>query len=244
MLDLVLDARENSLISCIKSRELDVYTNKISIVTQQLDIGDAMIHINDKTWVFERKTVSDLIASIKDGRYKEQKNRLLSTCENITYVIEGDDITSSKNERNRTLLSSIYMYTLYRDNIKLVFTRNVEETSTFLLTLCTKIIDKPEKFFEELQKKCNEQRSYVDCIKMKKISNITPNICYMMQLSQIPTISTTIAKYIYNIYPNMKSFINAIQNTDNKVELLCKIDKIGKDKANKILEYLHFNVEK
>lgn len=242
MIKLQLDTRENSLISNIKSRDLDVYTDKISINIQQLDIGDVIIQCDDKSWIFERKTVNDLISSIKDGRYKEQKNRLLSTFDNITYIIEGDDIISSRNERHRTLLSSIYTYTLYRDDIKLIFTRSVEDTATFLLTMCTKIIDKPDKFFEN-NKKINENKSYIDFIKVKKISNITPNICYLMQLSQIPTISTTIAKYIQNIYPNMKSFINAIDISKNRVALLCQIEKIGKDKAKKILDFLHFTEE-
>lgn len=242
MIQLQLDTRENSLISSIKSRDLDVYTDKISINIQQLDIGDVVIQCEGKSWIFERKTVNDLIASVKDGRYKEQKHRLLSTCENITYIIEGDDIISTRNERHRTLLSSIYMYTLYRDNIKLVFTRNVEDTATFLLTMCSKIIDKPDNFLEKNTDDTNK-KSYVDFIKMKKISNITPDICYLMQLSQIPTISTTIAKYIQHIYPNMKSFINAIDGSKDKITLLCRIEKIGKDKARKILEFLHFNIE-
>lgn len=243
MIQLQLDTRENSLISSIRARDLDTYTDKISISVQQLDIGDVIIKCEDKCWIFERKTVNDLIASVKDGRYKEQKHRLLSSCENITYIIEGDDIISSRNERHRTLLSSIYMYTLYRDDIKLIFTRNVEDTATFLLTMCSKIIDKPDNFLEKNPDDSNKKKSYVDFIKMKKISNITPDICYLMQLSQIPTISTTIAKYIQHIYPNMKSFINAIDGSNNKIELLCQIEKIGKDKAKKILDFLHFTIE-
>lgn len=240
MLKLLLDSRESSLISSIKSRDLDTYTHKISINTQQLDVGDILIQTDNKSWIFERKTVSDLISSVKDGRYKEQKGRLISTYDTVTYIIEGDDIISSKNERNQTLLSSIYVYTLYRDNIKLIFTRNIEETTTFILTMCTKIIDKPEKLIPSEKQEGDNKKSYLDLIKIKKIDNITPNICYIMQLSQIPTISTVIAKYIQNIYPTMKSLLNALDNTEEKVQLLCKIEKIGKEKAIKILEYLHY----
>lgn len=240
MLKLILDSRENSLISAIKSRDLDIYTHKISVISQQLDVGDILIQTDNKSWIFERKTVSDLISSVKDGRYKEQKGRLLSTYETVTYIIEGDDIISSKNERNQTLLSSIYIYTLYRDDIKLIFTRNIEETATFILTMCTKIIDKPEKLIQIQDKQNDGKKSYLDLIKIKKIDNITPNICYIMQLSQIPTISTIIAKYIQNIYPTMKSLLNALDSAEDKVQLLCKIEKIGKEKAIRILEYLHY----
>lgn len=238
MLNLFLDTRENSLISCIKARDLDKYTSLLMIETKQLDIGDIHICSGAKNIIIERKTVSDMLSSVKDGRYKEQKMRLLSSgCSDITYIIEGDDILSSRNQRNQDLLSSIYMYSMYRDNIHMVFTRNVEDTCTFILSLCAKIIDKPDKFST---KTSLTQESYIDCIKMKKSNNINPDNCFVMQLSQIPTISATIAKYIQNIYPNMREFIKALEASPDKIKTLTQIDKVGKEKANKILQYLHF----
>lgn len=242
MINLVLDSREASLISSIKRRDLDKYTNNISISTKSLDIGDITISSETKTWTFERKTIQDLISSVKDGRYKEQKARLLSNCESITYIMEGDDILSNRNERHRDLLSSIYMYTMYRDNIHIVFTRNVEDTSTFILTMCAKLIDNPQKFHMTIDQTTSSYSSYIDCIKIKKIDNLNPDNCYIMQLSQIPTISKTIAKYIQERYPTFREFLNAIDESDDKIKLLCQIEKIGKEKAAKILQYLHYNV--
>jgi len=233
MLKLLIDNRELSLINQIKDRELEKYKNLIEIEIKQLDVGDVHIISENNTYIFERKTVKDLIASVKDGRYKEQKYRLLASGDDISYIIEGDDITSSRNFNNYDLLSSIYIYSLYRDNIKLIFTRNIVDTCTFVLTMCCKIIDHPDKFIKQAKKE-----SYVDCIKMKKSGNITPEICYIMQLSQIPSISTTIAKNIAEVYPSMNDLLNALKQSDNKIETLTKINKIGKDKANKILEYL------
>jgi crossover junction endonuclease MUS81 len=239
MINLVLDSRETNLISCIRKRDLDKYTDCITIDTKSLDIGDVTINSNTKTWTFERKTVNDLLSSVKDGRYKEQKARLLSNCESITYIIEGDDILSTKNSRNQDLLSSIYMYTMYRDNIHLIFTRNTEDTATFVLTMCAKLVDNPQKFHMTLEP---SNTSYIDCIKVKKMDNVTPDNCFIMQLSQIPTISKTIAKYIHEKYPTFREFISAIDESDNKIKLLCEIEKIGKEKANKILQFLHYNV--
>lgn len=240
MINLVLDSREASLISCIKRRGLDKYANHIIIDTKSLDIGDITISSDTKTWTFERKTINDLLSSVKDGRYKEQKARLLANCDSITYIIEGDDILSNKNGRNQDLLSSIYMYTMYRDNIHLVFTRSTEDTATFILTMCAKLVDNPQKFHMTIDAKSST--SYIDCIKIKKMDNVTPDNCFIMQLSQIPTISKTIARYIQNKYPTFREFIQAIDESDEKVDLLCKIEKIGKEKANKILQFLHYNV--
>lgn len=239
MISLILDSRESSLISCIKQRDLDKYTNHIKIDTKSLDIGDVTISSETKTWTFERKTVNDLLSSVKDGRYKEQKARLLSNCESITYIIEGDDILSNRNGRNQDLLSSIYMYTMYRDNIHLVFTRSTEDTATFILTMCAKLIDNPQKFHMTID---STTSSYLNCIKIKKMDNVTPDNCFIMQLSQIPTISKTIAKYIQERYPNFREFLNAIDKSDDKIKLLCQIEKIGKEKAAKILQFLHYDV--
>lgn len=239
MINLVLDSREANLISCIRKRDLDKYTNCIKIDTKSLDIGDVTVSSDTKTWTFERKTINDLLSSVKDGRYKEQKARLLSNCESITYIIEGDDILSNKNSRNQDLLSSIYMYTMYRDNIHLIFTRNTEDTATFILTMCAKLIDNPQKFHMTID---NINTSYIDCIKVKKMDNVTPDNCFIMQLSQIPTISKTIAKYIHQKYPTFREFIRTIDESENKIKLLCEIEKIGKEKANKILQFLHYNV--
>lgn len=235
MLKVLIDTRETGIINSLKSRELGCYADKLSIDVLQLDIGDIHISFQDKLWIFERKTVADLLASIKDGRYKEQKTRLLASGHNITYIIEGGDILSNKQDKQRELLSSIYFYTMYRDNINLVFTKDVEETSTYISTLTSKMIDKPEKFMSG-----KGTSEYVDCIKMKKISNITPDTCYIMQLSQIPTISSTIAKHIERHYHTMRELIKALDESEDKVGMLCKIEKIGREKAKKILEYLKY----
>tara|TARA_B110000858_G_C17526674_1_gene347292 strand:+ start:152 stop:451 length:300 start_codon:yes stop_codon:yes gene_type:complete len=99
------------------------------------------------------------------------------------------------------------------------------------------MIDKPDKF---VNGPSDNTPSYVDCIKMKKIKNITPEICYIMQLSQIPTISSTIAKNIQKHYPTMRSLINVLNDTSDKVNLLCEIEKVGKEKAKKILDFFNY----
>ena len=72
----------------------------------------------------------------------------------------------------------------------------------------------------------------------KKIENIDEKTCYLMQLSQIPYISNTIAKNISNIYPSMTSLILALNEVDDKNKELCKIEGIGKEKASYIIKYL------
>ena len=238
MLKIIIDSRETNLFNNIIERDLDKYVDKITIIKQQLEIGDIHIQMDDLIYVYERKTINDLLSSVKDSRYKEQKSRLLSNYKNVNYIIEGSDIIASNNLHNQTLLTSIYFNSTYRDNIKIFFTKNVNDTITFLLMLSTKIIDKPHNFIlNETQK---TEPDYIDIckIKSKKSDNIDKETCYLLQLSQIPNISKQIAKNIKDVYPTMKILINTLATSENPNELLMKIPNIGKQKANKIIEYL------
>ena len=238
MLKIIIDSRETNLYNNIIERDLDKYVDKITIIKQQLEIGDIHIQMDDLIYVYERKTINDLLSSVKDSRYKEQKSRLLSNYKNVNYIIEGSDIIASNNIHNQNLLTSIYFNSTYRDNIKIFFTKNINDTITFLLMLSTKIIDKPHNFIlNETQK---TEPEYIDIckIKSKKSDNIDKETCYLLQLSQIPNISKQIAKNIKDVYPTMKILINTLATSENPNELLMKIPNIGKQKANKIIEYL------
>ena len=59
-----------------------IATTNHEIKSERLPLGDIILH--DPTQgrdivIFERKTLSDLAASIRDGRYKEQSFRLIET---------------------------------------------------------------------------------------------------------------------------------------------------------------------
>lgn len=237
-LNILIDSREANLYNDIINRDLDIYTDKIEFNKNNIDIGDINIKYRDIEYIFERKTIKDLISSIHDGRYREQKARMIDNYDNkrITYIIEGDDILSSKSYNNSKVLQSTYLNILFRDNIRLVFTKNVNETATLILSLSIKIIKNPEKF----NNTTDNNTIYTDHLKLKKkkIENIDEKTCYLMQLSQIPYISNTIAKNISNIYPSMTSLILALNEVDDKNKELCKIEGIGKEKASYIIKYL------
>jgi|694.fasta_scaffold79248_4 ERCC4-type nuclease len=240
IIKIIIDSRENKLFGILKERDLDNYKDKIIIEKEQLDVGDIHIIFNEITYIYERKTVSDLLSSIKDGRYKEQKIRLLASCRNNNYIIEGDCIISNKDYRNQKILTSVYLNSIYRDNINVFFTNDINDTATFILLLACKIIDKPENY---LNKSDGTICNYLDnCkIKTKKICNIDKDNCYLMQLSQIPGISIEIARKIKDIYSTLPILIKSLQELNDKklqLNLLMEIDKIGKQKALNIIEYL------
>ena len=139
---ITIDARETNIYNDIISRDLDNYKDKIEILSENLLIGDIHIKYKNLVHIFERKTLQDLQASILDGRYKEQKARLLSNVSQkyITYIIEGDNILASNTyEKNKSMIQGAYLHTLFRDNIRILYTKNIEETTTLILLLSTKI---------------------------------------------------------------------------------------------------------
>ena len=83
---LYVDTRENEILNKLEIEEREV---------TQLENGDFLIKVDEEPFiVIERKSTKDLAQSVKDGRYKEQKLRLLSLKRNnpklkIMYIIEG-----------------------------------------------------------------------------------------------------------------------------------------------------------
>jgi crossover junction endonuclease MUS81 len=172
MINIIIDNRETELYKDIIERDLDKYKDKIKITKEQLELGDIIIKIDDdlnSTFVYERKTMNDMISSVKDGRYKEQKTRLMSNYENINYIIEGTDIICSNNSHSQQLLTSIYYYSMYRDNINVLFTKNLRDTVTLILLISTKMVDKPDNFKKQSKedKEQKEPIEYIDVCKIK-----------------------------------------------------------------------------
>ena len=84
-MSLKIDCREKDLIQCCSLVNKD-----ISVDIIQLPLGDCIIN---NSLIIERKTLTDLAASIKDGRYREQSFRLQKSLEEgykVLYLIEGN----------------------------------------------------------------------------------------------------------------------------------------------------------
>jgi ERCC4-type nuclease len=248
---ITIDVRETGLYTNIMERDLDIYKDKIEIKSENLMLGDIHITYKDLTHIFERKTLQDLQSSIKDGRYKEQKARLLSNTSQkfITYIIEGDNILSSSTyESYKPMIQGAYLHTLFRDNIRILYTKNIVETATLILLISTKILDRPEKFMYE---EYTGDKCYTDFVKLKKkkMDNIDTKSCFIMQLSQIPMISNVIAKNICAKYSSMRALIRSLDNDEfetpeQKIKELCRIDGVGKEKAKHIVKYLFTDKDK
>jgi crossover junction endonuclease MUS81 len=238
------DNREKDLIKILE-------TKGYSVTLENLDLGDIQfIDASSKEIIIiiERKTYSDLSASIKDGRYKEQKERMIHSLKNNVrkiVLLEGTDI--SKFSLPEKTFTSVIINTLIRDNIHIFMSKNQEDTIQFIENI---IINIP-KYYDNIKNEIinNEFKSFNLTCKVSKKENLTYEVCFKNMLSQIPGVSTTMANIFSLKYKNMGNFIIKLKEIGDK-ELIIKIiseekyginnrrigDKVGEKIYNFIFE--------
>jgi ERCC4-type nuclease len=141
-----IDTREHELIKKCELLLVAVPIFKdLKIVVQQLPLGDIIISDNQiDNIIVERKTLSDLAASIKDGRYEEQSYRLNGLPlhnHNIVYLIEGDlSKFNSFKERidKQTIYSAMFSINYYK-GFSLARTNTIDETAFMICNMAYKI---------------------------------------------------------------------------------------------------------
>ena len=159
MLLIKVDFREKELIDLLQLKIMNC-TKNIKLKVDNLKLGDiAFFNIDkddnengDELMLFERKSLTDLASSIKDGRYAEQSFRLdgyeAIPNHNIVYLIEGDLSKFKESKYNRvtkkTLLSSMFSI-LYYKGFSVVRTMNVLETCDLISSWADKLEREREK---------------------------------------------------------------------------------------------------
>jgi ERCC4-type nuclease len=156
---------------------------QLSIVSTPLPIGDVIIKLISRSeleentaieieeLIIERKSISDLLSSIKDGRYEEQSYRLNGSQihnHNIIYLVEGSILTQSSshahyhnkftanpNKPNKendkfTAYSAIFSLNYYK-GFSVIRTVSLEESALFICNSANKlrkgIMDKKKSYY-------------------------------------------------------------------------------------------------
>lgn len=242
-----IDTRETALLHQMlnQSATIPVFKN-IQIKSETLPIGD--IIINDGTedkLIIERKTVNDLLSSIKDGRYEEQSYRLNGICHhnhNIVYIIEGDfnkinHFKPVNSVEKLTLYSAMFSLNYYK-GFSVFRSFNMQETANIICNMAYKISKdlskKPYYQNKMLNPDANEtilisnkedsddatEKDYVGVVKKVKKENITTDNIGEIMLCQIPGISSVTALAVMKKYETISNLIKAIeQDADSLKDL-------------------------
>lgn len=219
---LKIDNREHELIHKMNHYIKCVpHFNNITFTIETLDVGDIVyLDVQEGTeekemLIIERKSVNDLLASIKDGRYNEQSYRLNGLSlhnHNIMYLIEGDIVTHF----NLSVYSAMVSLN-YHKGFSVIRTFNVDETAIFVCNTLLKLekTNKPSFYSENEKEKEtiqeNNTSNYCSVIKKTKKENINPDNIGEIMISQIPGISSVTAISIMKHFKTIPNLISCIE---------------------------------
>jgi len=146
-MSIKIDTREHDLFKiCEWTKQVAPKYKDVQLISETLPLGD--IIINDGTndcIIIERKTLSDLAASIKDGRYEEQSYRLNGLNHhnhNIIYLIEGDmhQFNTFKERIDKQTLYSAMFSINYFKGFSLMRSNGIEETALIACNMAFKLV--------------------------------------------------------------------------------------------------------
>ena len=258
-----IDTREHELIKKCENLLVAVPAFKdLKIEVCPLPLGDIIITTNQNdnlidNIIVERKSLSDLAASIKDGRYEEQSYRLNGLSHhnhNIVYLIEGDlSKFNSFKERidKQTLYSAMFSINYYK-GFSLMRSTSMDETAFILCNMAYKIgkdtnkqpyfrqnsisasessivINSEENVIEGSN--ANASKEYCSVIKKVKKDNITEDNIGEIMLCQIPGISSVTALTIMEKFKTLPNLIKCIQDDPeclNGISAICSNGKSRK----------------
>ncbi len=126
MIEILADDRERNGGVVDSLREYE----EVSLVVERLPLGDYLI---DEALLIERKTLLDLVTSIKDGRLFRQAHRLAASPLRKALILEGTaaDLAAS-GMRREAIQGALIGLTLYL-GIPLLRSRDAAETAQLML---------------------------------------------------------------------------------------------------------------
>lgn len=259
---VIIDERETSLYEkCNSIVNTEGHCTNIQLSKKVIPLGDIILNTDEDkpVCIIERKSLTDLLASIKDGRYEEQSHRLLNASglvpHNIIYIIEGQISQLRSLMEKKIIYSSIASLNFFK-GFSVFRTNSVQETAELIVWISDKIdrnftkgiIPAYLRIISNMQPLANSTiespdvqlstetsstpiPSYVNFVKKVKKDNITPDNIGEILLSQIPGISSVTAQAIMKLYP---SFPRLIQELGKNPECLNNTSYESNGKTRKI----------
>ncbi|KAJ3325164.1 Crossover junction endonuclease mus81 [Boothiomyces sp. JEL0866] len=233
----------------------------VKTIRQVIEVGDFcwVAKVKDSpeyimlNHIVERKKNDDLVSSIMDGRFKEQKHRLsISGVENIVYLVEEFNPTAFHPDAMATALTQ----TQILNNFFLKQTANVEETVMYLKDM-TNVLSmeykkRPLHVLEaiDIQKDTHLLLRSGLCKKhghpffipfgtfnelMTKSKAFTIGDVYLRQLLSIRGLSQEKAMALVKKFPTIKSMYLEIQNAQTEKEKVAVLTSVGSTPHRKLI---------
>lgn len=198
----------------------------VEYIQENCLVGDFIIKRGENIlYIIERKSISDLCASIKDNRFREQKQRLTDSIDDSSRIVYLIEKSTGKLTLSRSIIQSAITNMVFFHNFKVIYTENKDESILFILDFYKKLCeDKEISTFNFTPSKKSDK------------NNMNALAC---QLTTIQGVSWATALVVQSEYITMKNLITCIQDDPF---ILCKLKPIGKALANKIYTALGLNM--
>ena len=212
-----------------------------SATSKQLPVGDIWIGLSGETLApgglcIERKHVRDLEASLKDHRYREQRTRLLSLCQQTgakpAYIIEGD-LNSLTLTTPRSTLLKVLSRLSFRYNIPFFQTEDVEDTAKLVKLWSQQYTEDPTVFQPHTVQYTEVLHS------TSRKANRDDNMANAM-LQQCSGVSAVIATALLTHYQTFQALLQAPEKDIASVKINDK-RKVGPAIAKKLWTTFHDN---
>jgi len=252
---VIIDERETALYEKCYSILCARSTPSFAVISKEvLDLGDVLIQTDDgkDVLLIERKSFSDLLSSIKDGRYEEQSYRLLNASgfppHSVIYLLEGMFSQLRTPMEKKIILSATTSLQFFK-GFSTHRTLTVAESAEWILHMADKLdrelgngktpyyLSRPFlKYFTKFDQKSSndeenpeelpptiEEENYCSVVKKVKKANITPNNIGEIILCTIPGISSITAIAIMKQFTHFSHFMQEIRGNPECIEnIVCE----------------------
>lgn len=227
---------------CVDTRESELITLLDSPTVKQLPIADIWIGMKEEGiqeggLVIERKSIRDFEASILDGRYREQRGRILAFCQEHKtqplYVLEGSlSATNTRSLPSSTLIKYMNRLILHYQ-IPVLQTQSVQETAELIKILVEQWKEDPTAL-----QRTTELVKVSDGLHVHKKANAAdPRQFALACLAQCPGVSVKMAEALLENYGTLQNMMNAEVKQMEQIKVGTR--KIGPVVSKRLYELLH-----
>jgi ERCC4-type nuclease len=229
-----LDTRESELITLLNDTTV-----------KALPVGDIWVGVKEDGamaeggMIIERKSIRDLEASILDGRYREQRGRILAFCEeNKTqpmYILEGSWSSSTGRLQKSALMKFIQRLVLHYQ-LPVIQTASIRETAELLETMMEQWKEDPTRL-----KQTTERIKMTDGIHVqKKANSADPKQFAIACLAQCPGVSVKMAEALITQFGSLQAVIAAPIKEVEQVKVGAR--KVGPIVSKRLYEILNYTI--
>jgi len=229
-----IDCRENDLITLLQQTE--------QVTIKQLPVADIWIGLGEDNeiqpggLIIERKTIADFEASFLDGRYREQRGRILSFChENKTqpmYILEGA-LSSSTGRLQQKAIMKLINRLIFHYQIPVYQTQSLHETAELVQTLVEQWKDDPSSL-----QRVTELVKVTDGIHVQKKANASdPRFFAISCLTQCTGVSVKMAESLIDAFGSLKGVMVASVKEIEQVKVGSR--KVGPVVSKRLSELLN-----